>query len=267
MTIESELKTCAVLALLATLVPFAQAADPHPMSWTVDGIEREAIVYAPAKTPKSGSPLLFVFHGHGGNMRAAANGMKYQSVWPEAIVVYPQGLPTVTPRDPEGKRSGWQHLPRDNKDRDLKFVDTMLGSLHEKYKIDDIHVYATGFSNGGAFTYLLWDQRPKEFAALAPCGGPLRKELKLSEPKPAFIVAGKEDKLVPIKAQEAAIEIVRKLNSATVDGKIGDGDSMVYRSEKGTPVHTLVHSGGHILPADAPRLIADFFREQELLKK
>lgn len=260
-------RTISALVILAALALSADAADPHPMSWTVDGIEREAIVYAPTKPPKSGSPLLFVFHGHGGNMRAAANGMKYQSVWPEAIVVYPQGLPTVTPRDPEGKRPGWQHLPGDNKDRDLKFVDTTLGSLHEKYRVDDNRVYATGFSNGGAFTYLLWDQRPKEFAALAPCGGPLRKELKLSEPKAAFIVAGKEDKLVPIKAQESAIETVRKLDSATADGKIGDGDSIVYKSEKGTPVHTLVHSGGHILPADAPRLIVDFFREQELPKK
>lgn len=263
----SILRTISALVILAELALTAHAADPHPMSWTVDGIEREAIVYAPAKPPKSGSPLLFVFHGHGGNMRAAANGMKYQSVWPEAIVVYPQGLPTVTPRDPEGKRPGWQHLPGDNKDRDLKFVDTMLGSLHEKYKIDDNQVYATGFSNGGAFTYLLWDQRSKEFVALAPCGGPLRKELKLSEPKPAFIVAGKEDKLVPIKDQEAAIEKVRKLDNATADGKIGDGDSMVYKSEKGTPVHTLVHGGGHVLPAEAPRLIVDFFREQDRPKK
>ena len=211
MTITSALRIFAAPTLLAALSPPPCAAEPHAMSWTVGGLEREALVYAPAKSPADGSPLLFVFHGHGGNMLAAARGMKYQVVWPEAIVVYPQGLPTVTPRDPEGKRPGWQHLPVDNKDRDLKFVDAMLASLQVKYEVDDNRIYATGFSNGGVFTYLLWDQRPKEFAAFAPCGGPLRKGLKLTEPKPAFIVAGKEDKLVPIKDQEAAIERIRKL--------------------------------------------------------
>ena len=84
---------------------------------------------------------------------------------------------------------------------------------------------------------------------------------------PAFIVAGKADPLVPIAAQETSIEQVRKLDSATSDGKLGDGDSMVYASEKGTPVRTLVHAGGHVLPPDAPRLIVDFFREQQLPKK
>lgn len=264
------LSFCRPISAVAILAAFAvstRAADPRPMSWTVDGIEREAIVYAPAEQPESGSPLLFAFHGHGGNMRAAGRGMKFQDAWPEAIIVYPQGLPTATPRDPEGRHSGWQHLPGDNKDRDLKYLDTMLNSLREKYKVDDSRVYATGFSNGGAFTYLLWAQRPEVFAALAPCGGPLRKELKLTEPRPAFIVAGKADPLVPIAAQETSIEQVRKLDSATSDGKLGDGDSMVYASEKGTPVRTLVHAGGHVLPPDASRLIVDFFREQQLPKK
>ena len=101
MTITSALRIFAAPTLLAALVSSTRAAEPHAMSWTVGGLEREALVYAPAKSPADGSPLLFVFHGHGGNMRAAARGMKYQVVWPEAIVVYPQGLPTVTRATPK----------------------------------------------------------------------------------------------------------------------------------------------------------------------
>lgn len=264
MTITSKASLLTPVIFLAVAVSAAPAAEPRPMSWTVGNIEREAIVFAPASTPETGSPLVFVFHGHGGNMRGAAKGMKFQEAWPEAIVVYPQGVPTATPRDPEGRRPGWQHLPGDGKDRDLKFFDTMLSSLRSKYKVDDSRVYATGFSNGGAFTYLLWDQRPKVFAAFAPCGGPLRQQLKLTVPKPAYIVAGKADQLVPIKMQEASIETVRKLDNATGEGKVGDGDAMVYKSESGPPVRTLVHAGGHVLPPAAPGLITEFFKEQVL---
>ena len=35
-----------------------------------------------------------------------------------------------------------------------------------KFKIDEKRVYATGHSNGGGFTYLLWTCRPDAFAAL-----------------------------------------------------------------------------------------------------
>ncbi len=255
------------LAILAVLAISARAAEPHLVSWTVDGIEREAIVFAPASPPKSGgSPLLFVFHGHGGNMRGAARNTKFQDAWPEAIVVYMQGLPTPSRVDPEGRRAGWQHLPGDNGDRDLKFFDTALAALRKKYSVDDNRIYSTGFSNGGFFTYLLWDQRPNTFAALAPCAGLPRPQLKLAAPKPAFIVAGEKDQLVKIADQQAAIERIRKLDSATADGKPADDHITVYDSDKGTPVQTLIHPGAHVLPPEAPRLIVEFFKAHELKK-
>lgn len=51
-------------------------------------------------------PVIFVFHGHGGNMNNAYR-LGIQRHWPEAWVVCPQGLPASTARDPEDKRSGW----------------------------------------------------------------------------------------------------------------------------------------------------------------
>ena len=81
-----------------------------------------------------------------------------------------------------------------------------------------------------------------------------------------FIVAGKEDKLVPFTKQEEAIKQVRELDSATADGKPGDDNTTIYASEKGTPVQTLIHPGGHVLPPDATRLIVEFFKAHELKK-
>jgi polyhydroxybutyrate depolymerase len=54
--------------------------------------------------------------------------------------------------DVEGKYPGWQQTPGQLGDRDLKFFDTVLGAIREKYPVDDRRIYATGFSNGGFFT-------------------------------------------------------------------------------------------------------------------
>ena len=85
----------------------AFAADPTTMKWTIGGVQREALVYAPSKSSGAGrAPLLFDFHWHGGSMQEAASGMKSQILWPEAIVVYMQGLPTKIYVDPLGLMPG-----------------------------------------------------------------------------------------------------------------------------------------------------------------
>jgi hypothetical protein len=110
---------------------------------------------------------------------------------------------------------------------------------------------------------LLWDQRPDVFAAVAPCGSLPREQLKLTTPKPAFIVSGEKDPLVDIDRQKAAIERVRKLNGATTDRDSVDERHTVYESDQGTPVETLIHRGAHVLPPRAPMLIVNFFRSHE----
>jgi polyhydroxybutyrate depolymerase len=257
---------CRYLAVLIALGISASlwAADGATLRIDVDGAQREALVFAPAEKPKSGgSPLVFVFHGHGGNSQSASRSMHVQEIWPQAIVVYPQGLNTPTRVDPEGKKPGWQRSAGDQKDRDLKFVDAMLTSIKKKHSVDDKRIYVTGFSNGGVFTYVLWAERPNVFAAVAPCAGLPMPGGHVKVSKPAFIVAGEADPLVKIDNQRAMIEEVRKLNSATSPGKQIDSATL-YQSDRGTPVETLVHSGGHVLPKEAPKLIVDFFQSHRL---
>src|SRR5260370_8326604 len=96
-------------------------------------------------------------------------GMAFENSWPEAIVVYPQGLPTPgIIMDPKGERPGWQREPGQEHDRDLKFVDAILPKLREKYSVDPFRIYATGFSTGRIFPYLLLSPRPTPFLPLAP---------------------------------------------------------------------------------------------------
>ena len=147
-----------LVALLLLCGPsLLRAADaPQRMTWTVDGVEREALVYVPAAAKNTATPVVFAFHGHGGTMQFAARRYAFHKLWPEAIAVYPQGLKTPGRLvDLEGKLPGWQGKAGDQNDRDLKFFDAMLASLKRDYQIDERRIYSMGHSNGGGFTYLL----------------------------------------------------------------------------------------------------------------
>jgi polyhydroxybutyrate depolymerase len=241
----------------------ANAADPlQKKGWTVGEAKREALVYAPAKAAQEPSPLVFVFHGHGGTMTFASKKMAIHDHWPDAICVYPQGLPTPGKlTDPEGKKAGWQHSAKEQDDRDLKFFDAMLKSLRSDSKVDDKRIYVTGHSNGGRFTQLLWAERGEVFAAVAPSGttaGPLVKSLK---PKPCLHIAGEKDELVKFEWQKATMDAIKKLNGCESEGKPWQKDGWLFESKTGTPLVTWIYPGGHAFPTDGAKLIATFFKE------
>jgi polyhydroxybutyrate depolymerase len=249
------------VAAIVTTCAVACAAEPIREEWRIDGVTREAVIYVPTKRSDVAAPVVFGFHGHGGSMRNAARSFRLHEVWPEAIVVYMQGLPTPGRlTDPEGKLPGWQHDPGDKDDRDLKFFDAVLKTLREKYKIDEDRVYATGHSNGGAFTYLLWAERPDVFAAFAPSAAGSRSVLKL-KPKPAMHIAGEKDPLVRFAGQERTMQVVRRINGCQDTGQEWAKDCTLYSSDKGAPLVSFIHSGDHKYPAEAPALIVKFFKE------
>jgi polyhydroxybutyrate depolymerase len=255
-----------LIVALATVPTIVCAADPVQEEWKIDGIAREALIYLPAKPSETSAPVVFGFHGHGGSMRQAARSFRLHEVWPEAIVVYMQGLPTPGRlTDPEGKRPGWQHDPGDQEDRDLKFFDAVLKTLREKYKIDDDRVYATGHSNGGAFTYLLWAERPDVFAAFAPSAAGSRSVLRL-KPKPAMHIAGENDQLVRFAGQERTMQVIRRINGCQNSSQEWANGCTLYPSERGTPFISFIHAGDHKYPAEAPALIVKFFKEHSRAK-
>ena len=165
--------------MLALICAALLGAAVEPRQWEVDGLARQGLVFAPEKTTDTGAPVVFVFHGHGGTMESASRTFEIQQLWPEALVVYLQGVPTPSPVDPRGLRSGWQYERGQEMDRDVKLVDAVWKhSGRRKHKVDAKRVYVTGFSNGGGFTYCLWASRPELFAAFAPIGAIGRGDIK-----------------------------------------------------------------------------------------
>lgn len=254
-----------ILSIAASLLVITSgllnAAEPKPRMWTIDGVSREALIATPESAKQTASPLVFVFHGHGGNMRQVARSFRIHELWNEAIVVYMQGLNTPGQlTDPEGKRPGWQKEKGDQKDRDLKFFDEVLKTLKQDYKVDEKRIFSTGHSNGGGFTYLLWSERPDVFAAFAPSGSAALKVKNTLKPRPMLHIAGDNDPLVKYAWQTMMIDSVKKTNQCE-EGQPWEEKCTQFPSKIGAPVITFVTSQGHKFPAEAPALIVKFFKQ------
>ncbi len=244
--------------------PVVQAESiraPLQQNWKVDGAERTALVVPPAiPTTSARSPIVFIFHGHGGTSAHARRSYDAEKHWPEATFVYPQGLPTRGAlTDSEGKRTGWQPTTGMYDDRDLKFFDAMLASLVADAHGDANRVYVSGHSNGGGFTYLLWAQRGDRLAAVAPSSAFARAGVA-RKPLPAMHIAQRNDPLVAFDRQERTMIEMRKVNGCDSEAsKVGTNGSL-YPSPTGTPVLLWISDGTHKFNSASVPTMVDFFR-------
>jgi polyhydroxybutyrate depolymerase len=250
-----------LLVLLASLARGVAADGFEHISLTVDGVARTALVYAPANAKTASTPVVFVFHGHGGSAENAARTFAMNRHWPEAISVYMQGLDTPGQlTDPQGNRPGWQAAVGNQGDRDLKFFDALLARLKQDYNVDTNRIYCTGHSNGGGFTYLLWLARGNVFAAVAPSAAAAKYATQLT-PKPALIMGGEQDPLVKFAWQKLTMDAVRKVNGCAATGESWDKQCTLYPSKGGTPLATFTYPGGHEFNSASPALIVKFFKQ------
>ena len=236
--------------------------ETRTIHWTVDGTDRQAIVYIPASAKTKATPVVFMFHGHGGTAQNMFNTRGFEKLWPEAIIVCPQGLNTPGQlTDSAGNLPGWQSGPGDMADRDIHFFDAMLKSLQQDYKVDDKRIYATGHSNGGGFTYLLWAMRGDVFAAVAPSSAVAGRVVGQLKPKPALHIMGEKDPLVRPEWQKAMYNKVLKINSCSAEGQsYGAPYATLYPSTTNTPTVLYIHPGGHVYPQEANAVVVKFFK-------
>ncbi|MBI3047171.1 MAG: dienelactone hydrolase family protein [Acidobacteria bacterium] len=241
--------------LTATLlVALPSLAAAQLVTFPAGGEMRQAFVFAPA-TPPAGArlPVVLAFHGRGDNIRDFQY-VNLHIAWRDAIVVYFQAL------DRDGL-SGWQVERAQDGDRDLELVDTALASLRKKHAIDNDRIYATGFSNGAAFTYLLWAERPDVFAAYAVVAGRLRPSVQPKQPRPLLAIAGERDPQILFADQKAAINAAASVNGVR-SSMTGCGQGCtVYGSGSPAPVMVWVHPGGHTYPRGTSERIVSFFRD------
>lgn len=229
-------------------------------TWVIGGATRTGIVATPSRSSALGPPLVLVFHGHGGTAVNMSRALPIHAKWPEAMVIYLQGLPSPgVIADAKGRGAGWQTAPGAQGDRDVRLADSVIAWARATHKVDPKRIFAAGHSNGGWFTYVLWASRPEKFTAFAPASAVFGRMITGAKPKPALIIAGEKDRLVSYGLQRRTIAAVIDLNQAATLGEPWFGGARLHDSPIADVV-TYVYPGAHPLPANASDVVTRFFK-------
>ncbi len=248
-----------------SLVPLGEAeppTQPYTAQLTVDGAARTALVYPPTARAVA-PPLLLAFHGFTGNADGMASMTRFHERWPEALVVYPQGLDVVKPSI-NFWAPGWPDYPGKYDDRDVHFIDALLDQLIAIHHVDPTRVYATGFSNGATFTYLLYTQRPTRFAAFAGASGPATFLEQAAVPRPLLTINGDGDVYVPpALAATMRAEWLRanRCDPDTLPWTQDAAYTLYPPADGGQPLVWRQHASGHTWIPGATDAMVAFFRE------
>ena len=136
-------------------------------------------------------PLVFAFHGDGGNGAGMYNGFPIEqaalAAGGKAIFVYPDG--TNDNIDQSGAARAWDlfhdpgpfpytagdPLPADNDDPsgnvDVDFFDAMVATFEQRYCVDSSRIFITGMSSGGFLSNQFARWRSKVVRGTAPQSG------------------------------------------------------------------------------------------------
>jgi poly(3-hydroxybutyrate) depolymerase len=130
----------------------------------LNGVERPYLLAVPpGYDPSKAHPLIFGFHGSGGDREQLRRYMNLESpAAGQAIFIYPQGLPN------DGGTTEWDTAPAS---ADLILVDMLLEQYKAELCIDSGRLFATGHSFGGCMTNAVGCFRGDVFRAIAPVAG------------------------------------------------------------------------------------------------
>lgn len=237
-------------------------------------------VYLPSSYDEEAShPVVFCFHGGGGNAQQAA--MAY-GVVEEAeargwVAVFPEGTgklggPPLFAIETwnTGTCCGYAH---EHEVDDVQFFADALDDLADRYAVDRARVFATGMSNGGMMSYAIAVERPDLVAGVAPVAGALMTHAAPSAPVPLLAIHGLLDENVPFEGgvgsgvskadftgQEASVLPFLQVNGGPMpSAPFVHGAAQLYVSP-GPPDgsdtwYLLALDGGHTWPCGMPAAI------------
>jgi polyhydroxybutyrate depolymerase len=187
-----------------------RAPGLHPFALEWGGLYRSFLVHVPAEEQGHGLlPVVLLFHGAGGTaewmlaetgLAAAADAAGFLLVVPEGVPPHP-GQPPLFLRNPPTWNDGspWDHAAG-RTTNDVGFVAALLDVVRSEFAVDETRIYATGFSNGAGFVFLLAQEFSLTLAAVAPIAGYCWQEQpRLARPVPTLYLVGTADPLVPLE--------------------------------------------------------------------
>ncbi len=238
-------------------------ADCLQKTISVQDTARSGYVCLPTTATTGPVPLVLAFHGRDSNGKSMADATQIHAAWPEALVVYLDGLTgNPGPNDPTGSKPGWQIDPGDQGDRDVAFADATLDAAIQYFKADPKRVFAVGHSNGARMVGILWSLRPQRFKALAFSAAQADTLIQTAEPRSVFMGMGLTDNVVPFTTQQPSIQYAATRFGIPCAGSTEAAGITLVRNGSGIELMPYIHSGGHVWPAEQTALIVAFFKWQ-----
>ncbi len=253
-------KILSVCFIFSLFFCFSQRTE----TFAVNGAERQALIFEPSiKSAKI--PVVFVFHGHGGNARFASRKINFQDYYKEALVIFMQGIPgrTSIRVDPKGVMNGWQFFPNDLGNRDVLFFDEVLAKLHQNYTIDDDRIYVVGHSNGARFVNVLWKERPEKIAAIISVAAQGGFMVSGAKPISVWMSMGKKDPLVSFESQVRSVPIIQKNLAVNTENLTVKGDLQIYKAIGKTELVLEQRNSGHEFPENSLAEMTDFLKRNQ----
>lgn len=249
--------------LLATIFVYSLNSAQEYIHLKINGLERKALVMGPTVKSNKAIPLVFVFHGKGGTAGHICKVTQFHQKWPEAVVVYPQGLFVVS-----GKKAGngWKMADKDGKSRELPFIDKLIDTLESMYNIDKERIYAIGHSNGGGMTSTLWRTRSNVFAAYGiSCAarGRIQTADLNREPKPVCFVCKEDDEMIKKEDMLTYIRKTVELNKCKKGKRVGEYMTF-YQGKDGNDVMSYISPGSHKFDPNTVDMFVSFFKSHKL---
>ncbi len=168
-------------------------------SFSHEGRDRAFRIHVPGSyDPDKPIPLVFVFHGGGGNAdQASSLGWTPLAEKHGFLVVYPEGLEKHWNDGRDSKKFA-QH---DAEIDDVAFVLALLEQIKKEFHVDSRRIYATGNSNGGFFSHRLAIDASETFTAagvvIATLAKPYQASFQPSDPVSMLFMNGTDDPFVP----------------------------------------------------------------------
>lgn len=246
---------------------------------SVKGAQRSFVLYTP-RDLKPNAPLVFVFHGSGGDgastREVTGYGFDALADTNGFLVAYPDGYQTTWN---DCRKASPQPARRMNID-DESFIEAMIAKEAADHGIDRKRVFATGHSNGAQLTYRLAMERASEFAGIAAISASVPTPDNLAcQPSnatmPAMVINGTADPINPFEGGQVTLgftslgnvlstrgtaEYFAKLNgqagapqTTRLPHKNASDPTWVERTSWTTPgkppvVMYAIHGGGHVVP-------------------
>jgi poly(3-hydroxybutyrate) depolymerase len=220
----------------------------------IGGAMRHFVVRVPTgQDGRTPAPVVFAFHPFGMNAQYMQSRAPIGRAWPEAFVLYPEGLP----RDASRAVPSWQTRLAELGDRDLAFFDAMLAWLELRGCVDRQRVFVLGYSNGGGLAHVLACARGQMIAGAAIAAG--RLSCTPSSAMPIVLSHGVRDQTIDYGQAIQASQAWGSANGCAAPPKAGV-PGCVTATGCATATTLCTHPGGHEYDPAFTKVAAEFFK-------